>query len=192
MLICVFLVSWWSMLLPEHSVYLCPVPSAFDNLSAPPQCLRAHQRGTGSITPDLFRKMAGRAAVGGCVLVQRRDFLKNLCFTAWFQMKLVWFLFGVILFQKNEVVYGADLLEGCKCERALIWVSRPCCILRKLYVVMCLLQSFWSRMQQWSLSRGAAATVVGVGLLCGLQEMTVTYWHASHMSLLSRDTNHIM
>lgn len=68
------------MLLPEQRVYLCPVPSAFDNLPAPPQCLRAHQRKQGASHQIYFRKVAGRAAVGGCMLVQRRDFSKKSLF----------------------------------------------------------------------------------------------------------------
>ena len=100
------LVSWWCLLLPEQMIYLFPVPSAFDNLLAPPVSeipsegkQREHLARFVSGRP--WRRVAERAALGG--YVQRQDFFFfffNLCFTAWFRMILVWFRFSVILFQK--------------------------------------------------------------------------------------------
>lgn len=71
------LVSWWCLLLPEQMIYLFPVPSAFDNLLAPPVSeipsegkQREHLARFVSGRP--WRRVAERAALGG--YVQRQDF----------------------------------------------------------------------------------------------------------------------
>lgn len=114
-------------------------------------------------------------------------FILNLVFR-WYSF----YSFLLVFCIKSKVVYDACLLCGREYECMLEW--GVLIVLSESCMVVCLLQSFWSRVHEWCYKSYCPVMPkpVGVGMICDLRKWHLLTWHSSHLSLLSSDTNCIV